>query len=76
VEFYVQRDTNPEKWYPRNGAGLVVKFDDLPPRYRNNVETGAPFGLAQGSKPALSGDEIGAVVAFLKTLTDGYYAVK
>ena len=76
VEFYVQRDTNPEKWYSRNGKGAVVKFDDLPPKYRSNVETGAPFGPAPRSKPALNGDEIGAVVAFLKTLTDGYYAVR
>ncbi|MGA3236999.1 MAG: cytochrome c peroxidase [Bryobacteraceae bacterium] len=76
VEFYVQRDTNPEKWYPRNGEGVALKFDDLPPRYRNNVETGVPFGLAPGARPALNGEEIGAVVAFLKTLTDGYYSVK
>jgi len=75
VEFYVQRDTNPEKWYPRNGQVVALKFDDLPPRYRSNVETGAPFGLARGAKPALSEEEIGAVVAFLKTLTDGFYSV-
>jgi cytochrome c peroxidase len=40
------------------------------------VETGAPFGVTPGAKPTLNGDEIGAVVAFLKTLTDGYYTVK
>jgi cytochrome c peroxidase len=72
VEFYVQRDTNPEKWYPRNGRGLPLKFDDLPPKYRSNVETGAPFGLTAGARPALNSGEIEAVVAFLKTLTDGY----
>jgi len=76
VEFYVQRDTNAEKWYPRNGKGLVLKFDDLPAKYRSNVETGAPFGLRRGARPALNGEEIGAVVAFLRTLTDGYYTVK
>jgi cytochrome c peroxidase len=72
VEFYAQRDTNPEKWYPRDGAGAVLKFDDLPPQYRGNVESGPPFGRPQGSKPALSADEIDDIVAFLETLTDGF----
>lgn len=63
VEFYVQRDSNPAKWYPG------VKFDDLPEKYRGNVEKGAPFGRAT---PALNDEEIDAVLAFLGTLTDGY----
>ena len=25
VAFYAQRDTNPEKWYPRNHDGTVAK---------------------------------------------------
>jgi cytochrome c peroxidase len=32
VRFYAERDTAPEKWYPRGAAGRVVKFDDLPAR--------------------------------------------
>ena len=32
LTFYVQRDTNPEKWYPLDADGSVNKFDDLPPR--------------------------------------------
>ncbi len=63
VEFYAQRDSDPAKWY-RGG-----KFDDLPEQYRGNVEKGAPFGRAT---PALNGEEIDAVVAFLRTLTDGW----
>ncbi len=67
VEFYAQRDTDPAKWYPRG-----EKFDDLPPRYRASVETGAPFGQSPGQKPVLDESDIAAIVAFLKTLTDGY----
>jgi len=72
VTFYVERDTAPEKWYPRDAAGRVEKFDDLPQAYRGNVNTEAPFGGNPGDPPALSPAEIDDVVAFLKTLTDGY----
>jgi cytochrome c peroxidase len=76
VEFYAQRDTNPEKWYPRAAGGQLRKFDDLPARYRKNVEMGPPFGRRAGEPPALSDEEVDAIVAFLGTLTDGYRAVK
>jgi cytochrome c peroxidase len=76
VEFYALRDAKPEKWYPRNADGSVMKFNDLPPKYWKNVETGPPFGQAPGAKPALSREEIGAVVAFLGTLTDGFQTAK
>ena len=70
IEFYVQRDTNPEKWYPNGGAD---KFDDLPPQYRANVNTTeVPYNRKLGDQPALTEDEIDDVVAFLNTLTDGY----
>ena len=72
VAFYVERDTDPGKWYPRDAAGQVRKFDDLPAQYRGNINTDPPFGGRPGDKPALSAAEIDDVVAFLKTLTDGY----
>ncbi len=62
VAFYVKRD------------GDAEKFDDLPERYRGNVEMQAPFGRKAGEAPALSEEEIDDVVAFLGTLTDGYRA--
>ena len=74
VAFYAERDTRPEKWYPRNPDGSVRKFDDLPARYRGNVERAAPFGGKPGGKPPLDEGEIAAIVAFLQTLTDGYAA--
>jgi cytochrome c peroxidase len=72
VTFYVQRDTSPAKWYPRDADGRVRKFDDMPPRYRENVNREPPLDRKSGEKPALSDAEISDVVSFLKTLTDGY----
>ncbi|MDF3834716.1 cytochrome c peroxidase [Cupriavidus basilensis] len=72
LRFYVERDSQPGKWYPRRADGSIDKFDDLPARYRENVNMEPPFGGAPGSKPALSAAEIRDVIAFLKTLNDGY----
>lgn len=72
LRFYVERDSRPGKWYPRKADGGIDKFDDLPARYRGNVSMEPPFGGAPGSKPALSAAEIRDVIAFLKTLDDGY----
>jgi cytochrome c peroxidase len=72
IAFYVERDTDPGKWYPRDAAGRIEKFDDLPAQYRGNVNKEAPFGGKPGDLPVLSDSEIDDVVAFLKALTDGY----
>jgi cytochrome c peroxidase len=72
MEFYVQRDTNPEKWYPRDTDGNVRKFDDLPAAYQANVDADPPFSGRPGDRPALSDDEIEDVIAFMQTLTDGF----
>lgn len=71
VRFYAERDTNPEKFYPVV-KGKVQKFDDLPKKYWANLNTDPPFDRKPGDKPALDESEIKDVVAFLKTLTDGY----
>ena len=72
VSFYVERDTRPEKWYASDAQSHVVKFDDLPARYRDNIDTDPPFGGRPGDPPRLSARDIDDVVAFLQTLTDGY----
>lgn len=69
LEFYVARDTNPAKWYPKVG-GRVEAFDDLPAAYRKNVNHEPPFGGKRGAAPALNKAEIGDLIAFLQTLTD------
>jgi cytochrome c peroxidase len=71
VRFYAERDTRPQKWYPRGPDGAAVKFDDLPVQYRGNVDTQAPFDRHLGDQPALSDADIKDIVAFLNTLTDG-----
>jgi cytochrome c peroxidase len=71
LEFYVQRDTNPEKWYPMGRDGRVEKFDDLPVSLRGNVDVvDAPLTRHPGEAPAWSEGEIDDVVAFLTTLND------
>jgi cytochrome c peroxidase len=75
VRFYAQRDAAPGRIYPSRG-GRVEKFDDLPERYRGNVNDEAPFESQKDGRPALTPAEIGDIVAFLKTLTDGYPAPK
>lgn len=73
LRFYVQRETDPEKWYPKRPDGTVEKYDDLPAVYRRNVDViDAPFDHKHGSAPALNDSEIADVIEFLKTLNDGY----
>jgi cytochrome c peroxidase len=72
IEFYAERDTRPEKWYPRNDDGTARKFDDLPSRYHVNVNVEPPFDRRSGDQPALAERDVDDIVAFLQTLSDGY----
>ena len=55
-------------------SGLKAEaFDDLPPSLRVNVDVvNLPFGRHPGDRPVWSDAEIDDVIAFLKTLDDGY----
>jgi cytochrome c peroxidase len=73
LDWYVNRDVAPERFYPRDAKGAVVKYDDLPPQYRANVDTAdAPFDRKPGDAPALNREEMHDVIALLGTLNDGY----
>ena len=72
VRFYAERDTHPERWYPRDADGKVQKFNDLPERYQGNVDMEAPFGRKPGDPNVLTEREVRDIVLFLGTLTDGY----
>jgi cytochrome c peroxidase len=75
LTFYVQRDTNPEKFYPVKPDGTYDKFNDLPAPYRVNVnQEEVPYNRHQGDQPALSDAEVDDVIAFLGTLSDGFVA--
>jgi cytochrome c peroxidase len=64
VAFYAERDTRPEKWYPRG------PFEDLPEPYWANVNREPPFDRKPGDAEPLTAPEIDDIVAFLGTLTD------
>jgi len=73
LDFYNLRDTNPEKVFPRGADGAVRKYDDLPQKYHANVDvTDPPFDRHPGDKPAMTEQDEADIIAFLKTLTDGY----
>jgi len=72
MDFYNFRDTDPGKIYPLNGDGAVVKANDIPARYRANLDiTDPPFDRKLGETPAMSTQDEQDIIAFLKTLTDG-----
>lgn len=71
VRFYVERDAEPEKWYPHPGGNQ--QFDDMPLALQDNVDhIDPPLTQKKGDKPVWSDDDIQDVVVFLKTLNDGY----
>lgn len=70
VRFYAERDTQPQKWYPRARDGSITVFDDLPAAYRANIDMQPPFGRRAGDAAALSESDIQDIVAFLQTLSD------
>lgn len=73
LRFYNLRQVQPERVYPTDGRGQVLRFDDLPAAVRGNVDTtDPPFNRTRGQPPAMSDRDLHDVVAFLKTLTDGY----
>ena len=72
VRFYAERDTEPQKWYPRGANGKTQKFDDLPEAYRGNLDRQPPLDRHPGDQPRLSDRDVDDIVAFLNTLTDGY----
>ena len=70
MHFYVERDIDSGNWYPTIAAKLR-KFDDMPARYRGNVNiSDAPLNRGPRDTPALNDAEIAKVIAFLGTLSD------
>jgi cytochrome c peroxidase len=72
LDFYAERDLHPARFYARDARGRTVPYDDLPPGDRSNVNTDPPFDRKPGDRPALDRRERADIVAFLRTLTDGY----
>lgn len=69
VNFYITRDTSPTNWYPTDPLNVLV-YNDLPALERGNVNvTEGPYNRS-GQTPALNGQEITDLIAFLGTLSD------
>jgi cytochrome c peroxidase len=75
MDFYNLRNTSPEKIYPRDASGKVQKYNDLPPQFHANVDVSdAPFDRKPGDQPAMTDQDIQDIIAFMKTLSDGFDA--
>ncbi|WP_267393664.1 MULTISPECIES: cytochrome c peroxidase [unclassified Sphingomonas] len=75
LDFYNLRATDPARIYPHDARGHVALYDDLPARYRANIDTAdAPFDRKPGEQHPMTDAEIEDIIAFLGTLTDGYRA--
>ncbi len=73
LDFYNFSVAQPQQIYPRAADGQVEIFNDLPKRYWKNIDrSDPPFDKQAGDKPPLSPAEEQDIIAFLKTLTDGY----
>lgn len=70
VRFYSTVKSNPQRFYGPSGVP-----NDLPARYLGNLEaTKAPFNRAPTAGPLLTEPEVADLVAFLRTLSDGFRA--
>ena len=73
IRFYNFRDTRPNKIYPLGPSGAVDIYNDIPKKYRANVDvTDAPFDRKANDAPVLSDQDMADIIAFLKTLDDGF----
>jgi cytochrome c peroxidase len=73
MDFYNFRDTNPEKVYPLGADGKAQKYNDIPAQYHANVDVSdPPFNRHPGDTPAMTDQDEADIIAFLKTLDDGY----
>jgi cytochrome c peroxidase len=68
VRFYATRDSQPAAWW-----GAAGTPNDLPSQYQANLERRiAPLNRTPAQGDALTDAEIDDIVAFLRTLSDGY----
>jgi cytochrome c peroxidase len=73
MDFYNFRDTNPEKVYPLDADGKAQKYNDIPVQYHGNVDVSdPPLNRHPGDAPAMTDQDEADIIAFLKTLDDGY----
>lgn len=71
LNFYVTRDSNAAHWYRKPDGTADQVYNDLPAALAANVNV-SEVPYLPAIQPALSEAEIGDVIAFLCTLTDGF----
>ena len=73
MDFYDFRDVEPQRVYPRGADGVVEKYNDIPGKFQANVDVAdPPFNRKPGDAPAMTPADEADIIAFLRTLTDGY----
>jgi len=73
IRFYDLRETEPGQIYPRGADGQLRPYNDLPKKYWANIDRiDFPFDQKAGDPPPLDDQDIDDIIAFLKTLNDGY----
>ena len=73
MDFYNFRDTDPEKVYPLGADGKAAKYNDMPVQYHANVDVSdPPFNRHPGEASVMTEQDEADIIAFLKTLSDGY----
>ena len=77
MDFYNFRDTNPEKVYPLRRTARSRSTTTFRLQYHGNVDVSdPPFNRHLGETPAMTAQDEADIIAFLKTLNDGYKPVK
>jgi cytochrome c peroxidase len=71
LDFYVNRDITPQRFYRKADGSVDAAYNDLPLIYQGNREVRPPFTRVP-SGPRLSAGDTQDLIAFLCTLTDGF----
>lgn len=73
LNFYALRDVAPQNIYPVDTHGKVDQYNDIPATLRANVDVSdAPFNRKLNDPPAFNAQDAADLIAFLRTLNDGY----
>ena len=70
IDFYINRDANPQWVYKKADGSLDIPYNDLPTQFQSNITQRPPFTPVVGGR--LSPADVQDLLSFLCTLTDGY----
>ena len=70
VDFYMNRDANPQWIYKKVDGSPDIPYNDLPTQFQSNITIRSPFIPVVGGR--LSPADVQDLLSFLCTLNDGY----